>query len=599
MDRMSLGLKRLTLVTGLVAGCLAPARAQQAPAAPPAWITTSNANAMVVLEVMARFAPEMAGQVGLPGLDDQVLDLKPGLYERGMAAGREALAALEKREAAEADPHVKQDLHILMDRIRENLEGSQLDHDTVIPYFDVAGTIYQGLQGLFDPQAPAERHAAGLVRLKRYTGLEPGYTPLATLAMDRIRERLGVAGLLGPVRSEVERDLANSSTYADGITKLFADSRVAGAGEALAALRTQLAEYDAFVRAEILPRSRTDFRLPPKVYEHSLRANFGVDLPAPELTRRAHEGFRNIQTEMQALAPQVAKARGWSTADYRDVIRELKKEQLVGDAILPHYQARIKDMEKLIADNHVVTLPRRDMQVRIASAAEAAAVPAPTMRPPRLIGNTGEMGTFILPLNIPGKDGQGTLKFDDFTFDAASWTLTAHEGRPGHELQFASMVEAGVSMPRALFAFNSTNVEGWALYAEAEMKPYLPLDGQLIGLQQRLLRAARAFLDPELQSGAITEEAALKLLQDEVVLSPAMARQEVDRYTFRNPGQAPAYYCGYLHFMDLRAEVEKALGPKFDRQRYHDFLLAQGLLPLDLMRQVVMEEFVPGEKKRG
>ena len=87
--------------------------------------------------------------------------------------------------------------------------------------------------------------------------------------------------------------------------------------------------------------------------------------------------------------------------------------------------------------------------------------------------------------------------FDDFTFDAASWTLTAHEARPGHELQFASLVEKGVSLARAVFAFNSVNVEGWALYAEAEMKPYLPLDGQLIGLQHRLMRAARAFLDPE------------------------------------------------------------------------------------------------------
>ena len=65
-------------------------------------------------------------------------------------------------------------------------------------------------------------------------------------------------------------------------------------------------------------------------------------------------------------------------------------------------------------------------------------------------------------------------RLEDFTFDAATWTLTAHEARPGHELQFASMVENGVSLARALFAFNSVNVEGWALYAEAETQPYLP-----------------------------------------------------------------------------------------------------------------------------
>ena len=60
------------------------------------------------------------------------------------------------------------------------------------------------------------------------------------------------------------------------------------------------------------------------------------------------------------------------------------------------------------------------------------------------------------------------------------------------------MVEAGLSLARGLFAFNSVNTEGWGLYSEAVMLPYMPLDGQLISLQARLHRAARAFLDPEL-----------------------------------------------------------------------------------------------------
>jgi len=88
--------------------------------------------------------------------------------------------------------------------------------------------------------------------------------------------------------------------------------------------------------------------------------------------------------------------------------------------------------------------------------------------------------------------GGKALQYDDFNYDAARWTLSAHEGRPGHELQFTAMVERGVSLARTMFAFNSVNVEGWALYAEAEMVPYEPLDGQLIALQFRLMRAARA-----------------------------------------------------------------------------------------------------------
>ena len=196
---------------------------------------------------------------------------------------------------------------------------------------------------------------------------------------------------------------------------------------------------------QILPKARTDFRQPPEMYALALEES-GIDMPVEDLVARAEAGFAEIRNEMQALAPLVAKEKGFTVTDYRDVMRELKKDQLVGEAILPHYQARIKDLEKIIRDQHIVTLPARPMAVRLASEAESAAIPAPNMRPPRLIGNTGEMGTFVLPLRIPGKAGEGKLGFDDFTFAAASWTLTAHEGRPGHELQFSSMIERGVSL---------------------------------------------------------------------------------------------------------------------------------------------------------
>src|SRR3546814_17286235 len=102
------------------------------------------------------------------------------------------------------------------------------------------------------------------------------------------------------------------------------------------------------------------------------------------------------------------------------------------------------------------------------------------------------------------------------------------------------MIENGVSTARAVFAFNSVNVEGWALYAEAEMKPTFPLDGQLIGLQLRLLRAARAFLDPMVNLGQLTPEQVDTFLQHEVFLSPGFAQSDTDRYVFRIPGQSTA-----------------------------------------------------------
>ncbi len=568
-------------------------------ATPPSWVARSDENAQVLLEVMARFGPEGAGELGIPGLDEEVFDLKPGFQERGKAATRTALAELEKRLQAEKDPAVRQDLEILVGTVQDNIKGQDLGEKYYLPYFNITGAVFGGIRGLLDDQVDAARRPAALVRLRKYAGVEPGYQPLSKLAEDYVRTKLSDPKLIGPFKDEVERDLANNKTYVDGLEQLFQKYQIKGYEEPYAKLKQQLAAYDGFVRKEILPRARTDFRLPPEMYAFSLE-QVGVDMPVEELVSRAEVAFREIQNEMQALAPLVAKEHGLSVTDYRGVLRELKKKQVTGDAILPLYQQRVRDMEDIIRKQRIVTLPAREMRVRLASEAESVAVAAPNMRPPRLIGNTGEMGEFVLPLRIPGTQEGQQLALDDFTFDAISWTLTAHEGRPGHELQFAALVEKGVSKTRAIFAFNSVNVEGWALYAEAEVRPYLPLDAQLASLQSRLMRAARAFLDPGLQLGRITREEATRVLREDVGLSEGMALQEVQRYTFRSPGQATAYFVGYTRLMSLRTEVERILGSKFDRQKYHDFILAQGLLPPNLLRKAVLEEHVPqmqGEAK--
>jgi uncharacterized protein (DUF885 family) len=374
------------------------------------------------------------------------------------------------------------------------------------------------------------------------------------------------------------------------VRKLFDQFKLEGAGPGLEKLEQQLGHWNEFIKSELLPKSREDFRMPGELYAFTLE-QIGIDIPPAELAAKARLAFTEIQAQMQQVAALVAREKGLPASDYRDVIRTLKKDQLVGTEILTHYNARLKEIEAIIRAQALVSLPERATRVRIATEAESTAIPAPNMNPPRLLGNTGEVGEFVLPLNVPDKSGK-MKQFDDFTFAAASWTLTAHEARPGHELQFASIIEQGVSEARIAFAFNATNTEGWGLYAEWLMEPYEPADGRLICLQHRLQRAARAFLDIELQTGKITREHALAILKNEVVLSDPMANQEVERYTFWSPGQANAYFYGYTRLRELRAEVEKAMGGQFRAKAFHDFVLAQGLLPPRLLRKAVLEEFV-------
>jgi hypothetical protein len=555
------------------------------------WIERSNANTKVLLDIQAKYGPEGAARIGIDGYDEAISQFPLDLNQKIVAEVEAALATLRSRLAAETDPNVRQDLEILIKAGEDNNKGIAIGEKYDLPYFDMHGAIFGGLRALLDDRIPAERRQAAVVRLRKYTGIEPGFTPLTEQAMAYTRKALADPNLRGPFVDNLAKDFGNAPRYLEGVAKLFEKYELEGWQEPYEALKTQLAAYQEFLRAEVEPRAATDFRQPAEQYQFALEQR-GIDWSVAELTGRAKASFREIQNEMQVLAALIAKERGLSSTDYRDVIRELKKEQLVGDAILPFYEKRIEELEAIIAANGIVTLPDRKMRIRLASEAESAQIPAPNMSPPRLIGNTGELGEFVLPLRVPAEAGAEEIGFDDFTFDAAGWTLTAHEGRPGHELQFAAIIEKGVSQARVLYAFNSVNVEGWALYAEAETKPYEPLEGQLVALQHRLLRAARAVLDPGLQLGEISRDEAFRVLEHDVVLSHAMALQEVERYTFWAPGQAPSYFCGYQHLLELRTDVERMLGETFDRQAYHDFLLAQGLLPPDLLRKAVMQQFV-------
>ena len=507
------------------------------------------------------------------------------------------LAKLKSAAAEKQQEDVAEDLQIMIRRVNLNFKRQDFQRANEVPFFNASQMVFGGVQVLLDEQTPTERRPAAVVRIRDYAGLEPGYTAITEILKQRTTEQMAKPGVVYPARVEIETEMARNSNYVDGIAALMQKYKLTGWEEPFAKLKPQLTDYDAWVRATVLPKARDDFRLPPEHYALDME-NYGIDIPPAQLAAMAHQAFTEIQGEMKSIAPQIAKQRNLPSSDYRDVIRELKKQQLVGDAILPFYQERLKQIEKIIIEQQIVTLPDRPARIRIATAAETAQQPAPHMVPPPFIHNTGQKGEFVLPLNIPAGPGQtSTEKYDDFTFDAAAWTLTAHEARPGHELQFDSMLEHGVSLARVRYAFNSTNVEGWGLYSEYLIKPYMPLEGQLVSLDLRLQRAARAFLDPELQAGKITPADAFRVLEQDVVLSHAFAEEEVERFTYRAPGQANSYFYGYTKLIALREDTEKALGPKFDQKKFHDFILAQGLLPPDLMRKAVMEDFVPAQKE--
>jgi len=587
------------VVSMAIRGQNQPTQATSNTAAIPGWVEISNGYAKMLLDVAFEHHPEFGTQQGLAQFDTKVAQPTLADEDKERAQAEAVLAKLKAAAAEKQQKEVAEDLQIMITRTQLTFRRQDFQRAHNVPFINASGLVFNGVRTLLDPQTPNERRPGAVMRIKEYAGLEPGYTEITEILKQRITEQMAKPGILYPAKVEMETEMARNSAYLEGIPVLLKKYSLTGWEEPYETLKKQLLDYDAWVRANVLPKARVDFRLPPEEYALDME-NYGIDIPPQQLATMAHDAFIEIQGEMKTVARQVAKDRKLPSSDYRDVIKELKKQQLVGDAILPFYENRLKQIEKIIREQQLVSLPDRPAQIRIATAAETAQQPAPHMEPPPFLHNTGEKGVFVLPLNIPAGAGQkATEKYDDFTFDAAAWTLTAHEARPGHELQFDSMLEHGVSLARVRYAFNSTNVEGWGLYAEYLMKPYMPPEGQLISLQMRLQRAARAFLDPELQAGKVTTGEAYRVLEEEVGLSHALAQEEVERYTYRSPGQANSYFYGYTKLIALREDTEKALsakGVKFEQKKFHDFILAQGLLPPDLMRKAVMEDFVPAQK---
>ena len=559
------------------------------------WVARSNQDAQVLLQAQSEFAPERASSIGLPGYDDKVSDLGPHYAERRRAAYAAARDKLQLAMARETDPNVRQDLQIMIDAANRSIEGSELEERMMLDWIDAPELVFGGEQSLLQQQASPEKRAKALIRLQRYLGLVPGSTSIFEQAKSRFADSIG-GGRIGPYKNEVEHALANATTYADGIRKMFVEFGIAHADTTLAALDKQVADYAAWESANVLPKARADFRLPPELYAFGLK-RVGIDIDPMLLIQRASLEYMETRAEMQQLAPIVAREHGFDATDYRDVIRALKKDQLDRTQVEPYYRDTvIPAIEKAIAANHIVSLPQRPMIMRIASDAETAAQPAPHMQPPPLIDNHGERGQFVLSTGDPSAGPDAA--YDDFDFKAAAWTISAHEARPGHELQFAQMLARGVSQARALYAFNSVNAEGWALYAESQFMPYEPIEGQLIAMQYLLLRESRAMLDPMLNLGQIEPDQATRWLREQVGLSKAFTKEEVDRFTYRGPGQAGSYYYGYGQLADLRTATELALGDKFDRKAFNDFIVDQGLLPLDLLGKAVREQFIPVQMRK-
>jgi uncharacterized protein (DUF885 family) len=266
-----------------------------------------------------------------------------------------------------------------------------------------------------------------------------------------------------------------------------------------------------------------------------------------------------------------------------DVLRALHREERFAHpdtdegrrTILVEYQ-RILDEAAPKLPPLFGRLPRAPVRVeRVPEFREAGAAGA-YYWPPPLDGS--KPGIFYANLRDPREVARFGMR-----------TLTYHEAIPGHHLQIALALEMeGVPLFRRVVPFTAF-VEGWALYAErlASEQGWHPTPYDRLGqLVAEVFRAARLVVDTGLHAKRWSREHAIDYMLRNTGMGETEVAAEVERYVVM-PGQACAYKVGQMKILELRDRARSALGPRFDLREFHDRVLGQGSLPLQLLEEEI------------
>jgi uncharacterized protein (DUF885 family) len=167
--------------------------------------------------------------------------------------------------------------------------------------------------------------------------------------------------------------------------------------------------------------------------------------------------------------------------------------------------------------------------------------------------------------------------------------IACHEGAPGHHFQNSFAMETqGLPKFRRFGGYGAYG-EGWGLYSEGlckELGLYQDPYSDFGRLSLDAWRAARLVTDTGLHAKHWSRAQAIAYFKDNSLLSDLDIAREVDRY-ITYPGQATSYKIGQIKIVELRRKAEKALGPKFDVRDFHQAVLSEGGLPLDVLEQQV------------
>ena len=382
---------------------------------------------------------------------------------------------------------------------------------------------------------------------------------------------------LGPKLDELEDvDETAAAAFINEATQLVSSEVIPG--------------YEAIIGLfeSMLPEATHDagiWRLPngEAIYAANLRSNTTTQYSPEEIHATGLAEVDRIEGEMLDILDSQG-VMGDSFAERIRVLMDDPAHQFPntdeGRAEMIAYLEAFDQKVMAIAADYFVTIPPQPLEI---------------VRVPEYSQDSSPGGYYNGPALDGSRPGRFYINQKD-TADNPRWTLPTlmiHEGSPGHHFQIStSQLIEGVPLLRRLSPFNAFS-EGWALYSERIAKTDMGLYdddplGDLGRLQAEMFRAVRLVVDTGMHAKRWSREQAIEYMTAKTGMTNEEVTREIERYVVW-PGQATAYKTGQLALLEMREDTEDALGERFSLRDFHEAVLMNGAMPLDILKETMAD----------
>jgi uncharacterized protein (DUF885 family) len=353
--------------------------------------------------------------------------------------------------------------------------------------------------------------------------------------------------------------------------------------ETNAAVIRDLRSFEAFLKSDLLPRSKGDFRIGAENYRKKLLYDEMVDFPLDKLLDIGYANLRQNQQMFREIALKIDRNR-----TPQQILAEAEKDHPAPDKLLEAFRGTLGGLRDYIVQHQIVTIPSPVAPIVEETPPFMRALTSASMDTPGAYEKVAKEAFFNVTL--PEKHWSAVQVEDHLqSFNRGVITSTAiHETYPGHYVQFL-WVQNAPSKVRKLLGANS-NAEGWAHYCEQMMmeEGYGAGDLKLrLGqLQDALLRNARYIVGIRMHTGQMTFEQGIDFFVKEGMQTRSTAERETKRGT-SDPTYL-YYTLGKLEILKLREDYKKMRGSSFTLREFHDRFLQQGFPPVKIVRRALL-----------